>query len=143
MALHSAPFIASGTRVPYHTTSLSEITADALRSAAVRLPTDDLRQTGPWFARGHFKLSAEARQLLPPIMGGTRPDVSYDVNAPSRAALLRAAESGTMRRAMASTLDVNSMGFADPERDARPVPRPRQHMAPRVVSLALTPSRPL
>ncbi len=73
MASPLAPKIALGTWVPYHTTSsrlrLADVTADALRSAAVRLPSDDPRQTGPWFVRGHLKLTSEARALLPPIMG--------------------------------------------------------------------------
>jgi hypothetical protein len=127
MAHIPASFSASGTRVHYHTTSrtrLSDVTADALRSAAVRLPTDDLRQTAPWFARGHLKLSSEARLLLPSIMGGTHHDVSYDVSAAFRGAFLRAAESGTMRRALTSTMHIDSMGFADPECDGRPAPRP-------------------
>ena len=125
MAYIPASLIASGTRVPYHTTSrtrLSEVTADALRSAAVRRPTENLRQAGTWFVRGHLKLSPEARQLLPPIMGGSRRAVNYDVSAASRGALLRAAETGTMRRALASTLHLESMGLADPERDGRPPP---------------------
>ena len=69
--------VAPGTRVPYHSTSrarLPDVTADALRCAAVRLPSDDLRQTGPWFLRGHFQLSPEARSMLPYIMGGARRD---------------------------------------------------------------------
>ena len=114
MAYISASLIASGTRVPYHTTSrtrLSDVTADALRSAAVRLPTENLRQAGTWFVRGHLKLSPEARQLLPPIMGGSRRAVNYDVSAASRGALLRAAEAGTMRRALASTLHLDSMSL--------------------------------
>ena len=135
MAYILASLIASGTRVPYHTTSrtrLPEVTADALRSAAVRLSAETLRQSGPWFVRGHLKLSPEARQLLPPIMGGSRRTVSYDVSVASRGALLRAAEAGTMRRALASTLHLDSMGFADPERDARLIP-PGSH-SPRVIS---------
>ena len=76
MAYITASIIATGTRrVPYHTTSrtrLSDVTADALRSAAVRLPTENLRQSGTWFVRGHLTLSPEARQLLPQIMGGSR-----------------------------------------------------------------------
>ena len=115
MAYIPASLIASGTRVPYHTTSrtrLSEVTADALRSAAVRLPTENLRPTGTGFVRGHLKLPPEARQLLPPIMSGSRREVNYDVSAASRGALLRAAEAGTMRRALASTLNLHSMGFA-------------------------------
>ena len=122
MASFPASFIASGMRVPYHVASrarLSDVTADALRSAAVRLPSDDLRQTGPWFARGHLKFS-EARSMLPAIMGGTRRNVDYDVSAGSRGVLLRAAEYGTTRRALVSTMRLDTMGFADPERDGRP-----------------------
>jgi hypothetical protein len=105
MAYISATLISTGTRVPYHTTSrarLPEVTADALRSAAVRLPAETLRQTGTWFVRGHLKLSPEARQLLPSIMGGSRCEVSYEVSTGSRGVLLRAAEAGTMRRALAA-----------------------------------------
>ena len=60
-------YVASGTRVPYHTTSrarLPDVTADALRGAAVRLPSDDLRPTGPWSLRGHLQLSPEALHAL-------------------------------------------------------------------------------
>ena len=120
---NSATLIATGTRVPYHTTSrvrLPEVTADALRSAAVRLPAETLRQTGTWYIRGHLNLSPEARQLLPPIMGGSRREVSYGVSAASRGVLLRAAEAGTSRRAVAGTMHLDSMGFADPGRDGRP-----------------------
>ena len=127
MAYLTASIITTGTRVPYHTTSrarLPDVTADALRSAAVRLPSENLRQHGTWFVRGHLKLSPEARQLLPPIMGGSRRAVPYDVSAGSRGALLRAAEAGTMRRAMAATLHMDSLGFADPDRDGRLSPGP-------------------
>ena len=127
MAYLTASIITTGTRVPYHTTSrarLPAVTADALRSAAVRLPSEDLRQSGTWLVRGHLKLSPEARQLLPPIMGGSRREVPYDVSVGSRGALLRAAEAGTMRRALAATLHMDSMGFADPDRDGRLPPSP-------------------
>jgi hypothetical protein len=69
MASLHAPAVASGTRVPYHTTfrhRLADVNADALRSAAVRFPSDDLWQMGPLFVRGHLKLTSEARALLPP-----------------------------------------------------------------------------
>ncbi len=107
MAYIPASLIASGTRVPYHTTSrtrLSDVTADALRS------TGSASQPTTCGRRIHG-LSSEARQLLPPIMGGSRRDVSCDVSAASRAALLRAAESGTMRRALASTMHIDLVGF--------------------------------
>ena len=122
MATFPATYIASGTRVPYHSTSrarLSDVTTDALRGAAIRLPSDDLRQTGPWFVRGHLKLSPEARSMLPFIMGGARRDVGYEVSAGSRGVILRAAENGTMRRVMAPTMDLDTMGFAAPARDGR------------------------
>ena len=118
MASFPAPGIALGTRVPYHTTSrtrLSDVTADALRSAAVRLPSDDLKQTGPWIARGHLRFSHEARSVLPHIMGGACRIVPYEVSAGSRAVVLRAAESGTLRRALAASMHINSMGFAIPD----------------------------
>jgi hypothetical protein len=115
MASFFASPIALGTSVPYHTTSrqrLADVTADALRSAAVRLPPDDLRQHGPWIVRGHFQLTADARALLPPVMGGSGRDVCYMVSSPSRAVILRAAEAGTSRRALAATLHLDSLGFA-------------------------------
>jgi hypothetical protein len=120
MASSLAPGIASGTRVPYHTTSrarLPDVTADALRSAAVRLPSDNLRQAGPWIARGHLRFSPEARAVLPLIMGGACSDVPCDVSAGSRAVILRAADSGTLRRELAASMHVDSMGFAASDRD--------------------------
>ena len=123
---HPATYIASGTRVPYHSTSrarLSDVTADSLRGAAVRLPSDDLRQTGPWFVRGHLQLSPEARSMLPSIMGGARRDVGYEVSAGSRGVILRAAEYCNSRRRMAAIMDLATMGFADPARDGYQAPQ--------------------
>ena len=127
MASQPASIIATGTRVPYHTTSrarLPDVTADALRSAAVRLPAESLRPSGVWFVRELLKLYPEARQLLQHIMGGTRRAVPYDVSGASRSTILRAAEAGTMRRAMASTMNLDSMGFADPTPDGFADPTP-------------------
>ena len=110
--------IAFGTRVPYHSTSrarLSDVTADALRCAAVRLPPDDLMQTGHWFARGHLRFTPEARAVLPVIMGGACHVVPYAVSRGSRAVVLRAAETGTRRRALARSMDLDSMGFTADE----------------------------
>ncbi len=95
MAFLPAPGVVVGTRAPYHATSrarLSDITADTLRSAAVRLPSDDLRQTGTWIARGHLRFTPEARAVLPVIMGGACHVVPYDASFGSRAVVLRAAE---------------------------------------------------
>ena len=115
MVFLHAPGIAFGTRVPYHSTSrarLPDVTADALRCAAVRLPPDDLQQTGPWFARGHLRFTPEVRAVLPVIMGGACHVVPYDVSVGSRAVVLRAAEYGTRRRALAGSMHLDSMGFA-------------------------------
>jgi hypothetical protein len=115
MASLPAPGIVVGTRVPYHTTSrtrLSDITADTLRSAAVRLPSDDLRQTGPWIARGHLRFTPEARAVLPVIIGGACHLVPYDVSFGSRAVDLRAAENGTLHRGLAEHMHIDSMGFS-------------------------------
>ncbi len=110
MASFNAPGIASGTRVPYHSTSrewLPDVTADVLRSAAVRLPSDDLRQAGSWIARGYLRFTPEARAVLPYILGGLRRDVLYGASVGSRAVILRAAESGTLRRGLAASMDID------------------------------------
>ena len=122
MAAPLASGIVLGTRVPYHTTSrarLPEVTADALRSAAVRLPSDTLQPTGTWIARGHLRFSQEARAELPVIMGGICRTVPYEVSIDSRSVVLRAAESGSLRRALASTMHLNSMGFAVSDSDSQ------------------------
>ena len=108
MASLPAPGIALGTT---SRARLSDITADTLRSAAVRLPSDDLRQTDTWIARGHLRLFPKARAVLPVIMGGACQVVPYEVSAGSRAVVLRAAESGSLRRALAATMHLNAMGF--------------------------------
>ena len=112
MASSHASGILVGSRVPYHSTCrarLSDVTADTLRGAAVRLPSNHLQQAGHWTARGHLRFTPEARAVLPFIMGGACQRVPYDVSADSRAIVLRAAEHCTLRRGMAATMHLNSM----------------------------------
>jgi hypothetical protein len=81
-----ASLIALGTRVHYHTTSrqrLADVTADALRGAAARLPPDDLRQLGTWVVCGHLQLTSDARAIHPPVMGGSGRDVRYEASSAS------------------------------------------------------------
>ena len=69
-------------------------------------------QTGRWIARGLLRLSADARAVLPPIMGGTARDVPYSASVESRAALLRSAERSISRRDLGAMSDMRSLGFA-------------------------------
>ena len=115
--------IATGTRIPYHTTPshrLADVTADKLRGAAVRIPSGTLAQSHRWVLNGHVRLSSDARFQLPPIMGGLSPEVGYDVSVGSRAAILRAAESCPSRRELYQSLHMDTMGFATGVAPGRP-----------------------
>ena len=123
MAFQIESNVTTGTSIPYHITSrarLPIITGDALRAAAVRLPPGDLRQFGKPTIRGNLRLTNEARAYLPPIMGGSSAEATFDASMASRIILKMAASQCPARRDLGATLHLNSMGFADDQVEARP-----------------------
>ena len=123
MAFQLDSNVATGTRIPYHITSrarLPIITGDALRAAAVRLPPGDLRHFGKPTIRGNLRLTNDARASLPPIMGGSSAEATFDASMASRIILKMAASQCPARRELGATLHLNSMGFADDQVEARP-----------------------